>query len=54
MLLAKIVYFSDVINLIRIFYSKLWMGFSFDICKSDTSALAWLGCYSTTLKIRVN
>ncbi|KAM0019756.1 hypothetical protein Hdeb2414_s0025g00659401 [Helianthus debilis subsp. tardiflorus] len=23
----------------------LWIGFSSDICKSDTSALVWLGCY---------
>ncbi|KAF5779682.1 hypothetical protein HanRHA438_Chr12g0573671 [Helianthus annuus] len=45
-LLVKILYFSTVINVIRIFYLMLWIGFSFDICKSDTSALAGLGCYS--------
>ncbi|KAJ0800608.1 hypothetical protein HanPI659440_Chr03g0105071 [Helianthus annuus] len=28
-----------------IFYFMLWIGFSSDICKSDTSALVGLGCY---------
>ena len=38
-LLAKILYFSNVINVIRSSNLILCIGFSFDICKSDTSAL---------------
>ncbi|KAJ0577805.1 hypothetical protein HanIR_Chr05g0240161 [Helianthus annuus] len=45
-LLAKILYFSNVINVIRIFHLMLWIGFSSDICKSDTSALVGFGCYN--------
>ncbi|KAJ0746589.1 hypothetical protein HanPI659440_Chr05g0194181 [Helianthus annuus] len=32
----------------------LWIAFSFDICKSDTSALAGLGCYINILSLIVD
>ncbi|KAM0030931.1 hypothetical protein Hdeb2414_s0017g00502761 [Helianthus debilis subsp. tardiflorus] len=51
-LLAKILYLSNAINVIRIFYLILWISFSFDIFKSDTSALAGLGYYKYGIRAK--